>query len=106
MDDEFYYLPEYYYWDYETPTSIGCPFGGTFSFELSDKGEVYLLNNCAFSEGFVMTGSGAYDYDSSVFSLQVKVTGLAEGELTYTRDQDDVRTVSGIYKGETIDLSR
>lgn len=28
VDDEIYYLPEYYYWDLVTPTSVGCPFGG------------------------------------------------------------------------------
>ena len=102
--DEFYYVPEYYYWDYATPTAIGCPFGGSWSFKISDTGEAYTLRDCAFSKGFVMTGTGSYDNDSSFFSLQVSVTGLADGELTYSRDHYDVRIVTGTYNGETIDL--
>jgi hypothetical protein len=106
VDDELYYLPEYYYWDLATTTSIGCPFGGTFLFEPSDIGEAYILNKCAFSEGNVMTGSGSYNYITSVFSLEVTVSGLGEGRLTYTRDVDDIRTVTGTYNGQPVDLSR
>jgi hypothetical protein len=31
---------------------------------------------------------------------------LADGTLTYTRDQDDVRTVTGTYHGEEVNLSK
>jgi pimeloyl-ACP methyl ester carboxylesterase len=106
VDDELYYLPEYYYWDLETSTSIGCPFGGTYLFESSEIGEAYTITNCAFSAGFVMTGSGAYDYNEGIFSLDVTVTGLAEGSLIYTRDYYDLRTVNGSYDGQAVDLSR
>lgn len=105
VDDELYYLPEYYYWDTETPTSIGCPFGGTFVFEPSDSGEIYRLTNCAFSEGFVMTGDGSYNYDEELFTLNVVVSGLADGLLVYTRDADYNLHVTGQYDGEAIDLS-
>lgn len=105
VDDEMYYLPEYYYWDLETPTSVGCPFGGTWTFEPGDDGEVYSFAGCAFSQGFVMTGSGSYRYDTELFTLNVSVTGLAEGKLIYTRDADYNLTVSGEYDGKTIDLS-
>jgi pimeloyl-ACP methyl ester carboxylesterase len=105
-DDEFYYLPEYYYWDTTTPTTTGCPFGGSFSFEPSDTGEAYALSDCAFSEGFVLTGSGTYDYDKQLFTLEVAVTGLEAGTLTYTRDADDVRTVQGTYAGKPVDLTQ
>lgn len=106
VDDESMYLPEYYYWDYETPTDIGCPFGGTFSFEPSGIGEKYTLDNCAYSEGFVMTGNGSYDYDAGVFSLEVIVTRIANGELTYTHDQDNIRTVTGTYNGEPVNITK
>ncbi|MEW6239263.1 MAG: alpha/beta fold hydrolase [Chloroflexota bacterium] len=105
VDDELYYMPEYYYWDVETPTSIGCPFGGTFVFEPSDSGEIYRLTNCAFSEGFVMTGDGSYNYDEELFTLNVVVGGLADGLLVYTRDADYNLTVTGQYDGEAVDLS-
>jgi pimeloyl-ACP methyl ester carboxylesterase len=105
VDDEIYYLPEYYYWDFETPTTIGCPFGGTLTFEPSDIGEALTFAECAFSDGFVMTGDGTYDYDSGAFTIDVSVTGLASGTLTYTRDADYNLAVTGEYDGQTVDLS-
>jgi pimeloyl-ACP methyl ester carboxylesterase len=105
VDDEMYYLPEYYYWDVETPTSVGCPHGGTLAFEASEAGEQYNLAGCAFTRDFVMTGSGEYNYDEERFSLEVSVTGLASGELLYERGGDGSIRVTGEYGGETIDLS-
>ena len=106
VDDELFYLPEYYFWDLETPTAVGCPFGGSLSFEGSDAGESLALSNCAFSDGFVMSGRGVYDYNAGLFLLAVTVTGLEEGALIYTRDANDVRTVQGMYAGEPVDLTR
>ena len=104
VDDELFYLPEYYYWDLETSTAIGCPFGGSFSFEATDAGESLELSSCAFSDGFVMNGRGVYDYNAGLFLLAVAVTGLEEGSLIYTRDADYVRTVQGTYAGEPVNL--
>ncbi|MEW6405071.1 MAG: hypothetical protein AB1649_25015, partial [Chloroflexota bacterium] len=104
VDDEIYYLPEYYYWDIETPPTIGCPFGGALTFEPSDVGEIFSLTNCAFSTGFVMTGEGSYDYDNDLFTLSVSVSGFSTGALTYTRDADFNLAVTGEYNGQTIDL--
>jgi pimeloyl-ACP methyl ester carboxylesterase len=104
VDDEIYYLPEYYYWDYTTPTAIACPFGGTLAFESSAAGETFMLTECAFSDGFVMTGHGSYDTDQDLFTLKVSVTGLQEGALIYTRDGEGTLRVTGVYGGETIDL--
>lgn len=105
FDDEFYYLPEYYYWDNETPTSLGCPSGGTLAFEASDAGESFALDGCAFSEGFRLTGAGSYDDETSLFTLEVTVSGRTSGALTYTRDADGKRHVQGEYGGQEIDLS-
>jgi hypothetical protein len=105
VDDEIYYLPEYYYWDLVTPTGVGCPFGGTLAFEPSDAGEQLTFEGCAFSAGFALTGTGEYNYDEERFSLQVSVSGLASGELAYVREADGSIGVTGEYGGETIDLS-
>ena len=105
VDDEIYYLPEYYYWDMSTPTSVGCPFGGTLSFEATDTGDALALDNCSFSEGFAMTGSGSNNYDEGSFTLEVDVTGLKDGSLTYTRDGEGALHVTGTYGGEAVDLS-
>jgi pimeloyl-ACP methyl ester carboxylesterase len=104
-DDEIYYLPEYYYWDVKTPTNVGCSFGGTLSFEKTDTGDSMTLKDCAFSKGFVITGSGSNNYDSGSFTLEVDVAGLKSGTLTYTRDGDGNLHVSGTYGGKAVDLS-
>jgi pimeloyl-ACP methyl ester carboxylesterase len=105
VDDEIYYLPEYYYWDMETTTSVGCPFGGTLTFEATDVGDALTLKDCVFSDGFAMTGNGSNNYDEGTFTLEVDVSGLKEGTLTYTRDGDGTLHVTGTYGGEEIDLS-
>ena len=105
VDTEIYYLPEYYYWDLETARAVGCPFGGTLAFEPSEEGELYALEGCTFSQGFMMTGTGAYNYEEGRFSLNVAVTGLKSGDLVYTREGDGTMSVRGQYGGETIDLS-
>jgi hypothetical protein len=84
---------------------VGCPFGGTLAFEPSDAGEQFTLAGCAFTRGFVMTGSGEYNYDEERFSLEVAVTGLASGELLYYREADGSLRVTGTYDGETVDRS-
>jgi pimeloyl-ACP methyl ester carboxylesterase len=106
VDDEIYYLPEYYYWDVFTPTTVGCPFGGTLSFEPTDTGDSLALENCSFSEGFTLTGGGSNNYDDGSFILEVDVSGLKGGSLTYTRDSEGTLHVTGMYGGETVDLSQ
>ncbi len=105
LDKELYYLPEYYYWDYETPTTVACPFGGTLTFEATEEGEAFELRECAFSKGFVMSGAGTYPYEEGVLRLDVRVSGLADGALVYTRDAEWNLHLTGEYDGRTIDLS-
>ena len=105
LDNEIYYLPEYYYWDGVTPTAVGCPFGGVLSFDATDAGDSLKLEGCAFSEGFNVTGSGANNYDNGSLILEVNVSGLKEGALTYARDGAGALHVSGTYGGGQIDLS-
>ncbi len=105
VDDEIYYLPEYYYWDVETPTSVGCPFGGTLSFEATDTGDALVFDSCSFTNGFSLTGSGSNNYDEGSFTLEVDVTGLKDGSLIYTRDGDGNLHVTGTYGSEAVDLS-
>jgi pimeloyl-ACP methyl ester carboxylesterase len=105
VDYEIYYLPEYYYWDYTTPTSVGCPYGGTLKFESVDEGESFTLAACAFSDGFVMSGTGLYSYEDESFHLEVTVTGLKDGRLDYLRTGDGSLHVTGEYGGEPVDLT-
>jgi hypothetical protein len=105
VDNEIYYLPEYYYWDAYTPTTIGCPFGGTLSFAATDNGDSLSLTACSFTNGFSLTGSGTNNYDEGTFTLEVNVNGLKDGSLKYIRNADGTLHVSGTYGGEDVDLS-
>ncbi|MDZ4131861.1 MAG: alpha/beta fold hydrolase [Dethiobacteria bacterium] len=100
--DEIYYLPEYYYWDLVTPVSVGCPYGGTFSFAPSATGEIFTLDACSFSEGLMLTGVGAYDYDTAVFTLEVEVRGVFEGVILYKQDETGGLTVTGTINGKPV----
>jgi len=104
-DTEMYYLPEYDNWDAETPTSVGCPFGGTLQFESVDSTHHFTLSGCAFSTGFTMTGTGVYDLEEDRFTLDVEVTGLADGQLAYMSESDGALSVTGEYDGQPVDLS-
>jgi len=106
VDNEIYYLPDYFYWDLQTPTTLGCTLGGTLQFEPSRTGERFTLSDCAFVRGFILTGSGAYNYDTQRFTLDVSVTGAAQGVLAYTLEVDGTASVVGEYAGEAVDLSQ
>ncbi|MEW6568696.1 MAG: alpha/beta fold hydrolase [Chloroflexota bacterium] len=96
-------LPEYYYWDGLSATSTGCPFGGRLTIDAADEGDRFTLQQCAFSRGLALTGGGVWD--AAGFTLEVEVSGLAEGSLRFVQDEPGSR-VSGSYDGETIDLSK
>ncbi len=102
-----YYLPEYYYWDTSTTTSIGCPSGGTLTFAAANSGAALTFDHCAFSDGFAMTGTGEDNFfDDGSTHIKVSVTGLESGNLTYRYSSDGSVRVTGTYGGQTIDLSQ
>jgi pimeloyl-ACP methyl ester carboxylesterase len=105
VDNEIYYLPEYYYMSTTTARASACPYGGTLTFDYGDIGDVFTLTDCAFSKGFIMTGNGSTNYEEGSFTLEVTVTGLKEGTLTYVRDGEGSIRVTGTYDGEEIDLA-
>ena len=106
-DTEFYYLPEYYYWDYVTTTSVGCPFGGTLTFAATESGEAYTLTECTFARGLALTGDGTYDYEAELFTWNVAVSGDKTGDLSYSRnDADFTYTLTGTFDGQPVNLSQ
>lgn len=105
LDYEINYLPEYYYWDGVDTRSVGCPYGGTLTFEATETGASFQLDNCAFIDGFTLTGSGSQDFNEGTFTLAGNITGEKAGALTYTRNADWSLQVTGEYGGEPIDLS-
>jgi pimeloyl-ACP methyl ester carboxylesterase len=103
IDAEIGLQPEYYYSDFEEPVSVACPYGGSFTFGPGEAGEAYAFETCAFTSGFILDGSGVYDYGARQISFDVEVSGNKSGALTYTRDViDDSVSLTGEYGGETI----
>jgi hypothetical protein len=103
--DDLFYLPDYVAWDGTTLELVGCPYGGSVAFAPSAAGEQFRLSQCAFSEGFILTGSGSTDYTSGDFTLDVVIGGLHEGRLAYVQDADGNNRISGIFGGESLTLS-
>ncbi len=107
VDSAIQLQPEYFYGSFTEDVAISCPFGGTFTFGPSDAGEAYAFENCAYTQGFILTGSGSYDYDSGIMIFDTQVSGAKEGSLVYTDNfSDGTISVTGEYGGETVDLSQ
>jgi len=87
VETEIYYLPEFYYWYDLAPTSVGCTYGGTMTFESNTAGTKYnfTLDHCAFTYNFVMTGIGFYNTNTDRFLLKVDTTGRWTCSLKYDR---------------------
>lgn len=103
LEDEINYLPEYWEWDVITPTTVGCPYSGTFSFEATDDGESFTFADCAFFAGANVNGEGEYIYGEA-FSLNVTVTGDLAAELQYLRDEAaEMYAVTGTFNGVEVE---
>ncbi len=107
IDAELLVQPEYYYSYFTEDTTFACPYGGSFTFGPSDAGESYSFTDCAFTNGFAITGTGGYDSNTGLFTLEAEVSGKKSGTLTYTNDYANGKTsVTGEYGGEAIDLNQ
>ena len=83
-ETEITYLPEYYYWDGVTPTSVGCPVGGgTMRMRESRNGYRFVFRRCGFTRGVLLTGTGSYDSNRDRFVLDVTLTGRFDGRFRY-----------------------
>ncbi len=102
-ESEINYLPEYYYWDGETPTGAGCTFGGTLRFELRGKNVAFAFDQCELTGNFRFTGAGTYNADRDRFTLTVTTTGRWDCKLKYTRTGDKTK-VTGTCDGKRISL--
>jgi pimeloyl-ACP methyl ester carboxylesterase len=107
IETEIYYLPEFYYWDGFTPTSVGCTYGGTFEFDMDSAGTKYRFDfdRCAFARNFKMSGEGRYNLELDRFVLDVRITGRWKCDVEYVRRGDRVR-VSGKCNGKPIKLEQ
>jgi pimeloyl-ACP methyl ester carboxylesterase len=107
METEIYYLPEFFYWDVSTPTSVGCTYGGVFDFRINNAGTRYIfgLDHCEFVANFSMTGKGSYNTENDRFVLEVKTTGRWACNLKYVRVGEKIN-LTGKCDGKSIDEDR
>ncbi len=100
-ETEINYLPEYYYWDYVTPLHLGCNLSGVIGITQIQNRAQFQLKDCAFSNGFVMTGTGKYQFGKDRFVLRVHVTGNQNCALVYKHKGDTVN-VTGNCDGVVV----
>jgi hypothetical protein len=107
-ENEIVYSPEYYYWDQASESGIGCSKSGSALFDLAngENGATrFTLTNCAFSKGFVLTGTGRYNPNTDRFTLRVDVSGARSGSLDYER-RGEAYHVTGTLDGKPVDIRR
>ena len=107
IDNEIQLQPEFLYSSLEENTSAACPDGGSFTFGPSSAGVSYSFDNCAYLNGFAITGTGSFDLTSGLFTVDAQVSGDKSGTLTYVHNhKTNSVSVSGQYGGQTINLQQ
>jgi len=103
VETEIYYLPEYFYWDGYSPTAVGCNYGGTLDFAANFAGtrNKFTLDKCAFTNNFIMTGTGSYNFNTDRFVLEVSITGRWKCDLKYVRAGERIN-VTGKCDGKSV----
>jgi len=102
VEFEIVYLPEYYWWDTVTDTAVGCHEGGTITLTAGDAGDRFLLDDCAFIEGLVLSGEGSYDYEEDIFTLDVR-HGTDDCVYRYERVDIDITVEDNCPAGQLPD---
>lgn len=102
MDDEINNNADYWYWDGASRLRYGCLAGGRIAYLPNDDGATLRLRACTFSRGLSLTGSGVLDWTNDTLSLRVTAPGGTN--LTYARDADGGRSVSGTWFGKPVSM--
>jgi pimeloyl-ACP methyl ester carboxylesterase len=99
--------PEYGFAHQHKSGSMVCPKGGTFDFVNDGKTGTFTFNECSYSNGLILSGTGTYNGDSSEYQFNVNVSGDEDGELTFTfNGETGDSSLTGTYGGDQIDLSQ
>ncbi len=108
LENQIYNTPEFFNWNLAGEEAIGCDKGGSAAFgsdAMNDNIVLFKLDQCAFSRGFAVTGSGSFDPDADRWTMKVAVSGLNAGTLTYERVGDQYRA-SGVLDGRRVYLAK
>jgi len=103
LEDELYYLPEYYYWDGAEATGVGCARGGGLTLVPDDEVYAFTLDRCAFVRALALTGSGSQDPSTDTFTWDVTTTGRWACDLHAERIADHL-TITGACGDEALEI--
>jgi pimeloyl-ACP methyl ester carboxylesterase len=104
VETEITNTDDYVYRLDEDPITMGCYLGGTLRYTPVEGGTNLTLDKCLLTRGAPMTGSGTIDDDAGTFRLNVRL-GI-RNRLNYFDNADGVKTVSGLYHGQPVNLRR
>jgi pimeloyl-ACP methyl ester carboxylesterase len=97
-------------WDGGTPSTFGCPLGGTLTATPTNDGSDFLFTDCRFWPDLAFSGTGAersIDAPDDSLTLTLGVTGAATGDITYLhRTTDEAFSLTGIWNGQPAQLPR
>ena len=99
-DDEIYNSPDFWNWEQVGTLRIGCLEGGWIRWTATDDGFRMRLTDCEFTAGFPLSGRGEINDTDGTFSLDITSPGGTE--LSYFRDADGNRSVTGTFKGARV----
>ena len=102
VDDEINNNPDYWNWDGAGTLRFGCLFGGWARYVPYPDGYRVALHSCAFSTGLTLSGKATIDATDGTFALAASAPGGTN--LTYARDADGHRTVTGTFLGKHVSL--
>ena len=77
-------LPEYWYWDGQEAQATACPISGSVRFRATDDGTAFTFDDCAFTRGVAVTGTGA-ERDGRV-TIAGTLAGRWRGPFRFTPD--------------------
>jgi pimeloyl-ACP methyl ester carboxylesterase len=104
VETEITNTDDYVYRLDEDPITMGCYLGGTLRYTPVEGGTNLTLDRCLLTRGAPMTGSGRIDDDAGTFRLNVRLG--VRNRLNYFDNADGVRTVTGLYHGQPVNLRR
>ena len=93
FDQQFAVLPEYAYWGGTAPLATGCAVTGSVRVRATRSGAAYRFANCSFTTGVRLTGTGTFNSDSGLTTLNVTTTGRWNDQVRYV-DNSDRTTVT------------
>ncbi len=97
-------------WDGNSPTTYGCPMGGTLTATPTDAGTDFAFAGCRFWPDLAVSGTGVElnsDAPDDSLILTLSFTGAATGDLTYLhRTVDEAESLTGTWNGKPAGLPR